>query len=152
MIRWALHTAHAAATVALLVTGFLIEFPEARARLVGGFGPQISAAHDWTGVAFMVAPLLALLIARRALFQPKEADGAGALLFWRRLHVVGSLGAGLLVSVTGMALWIADMLPTRLADGTALVHVGLAWLFAGALVAHLVAVMLGRLAAVARQG
>jgi cytochrome b subunit of formate dehydrogenase len=58
--RRILHIAHVILSLVLIATGLVIEFPELRARLVGGYGMQILQVHLWLGWAFMAAPALAL--------------------------------------------------------------------------------------------
>src|SRR5512145_555262 len=72
-VRRALHAAHALASLLLVGTGALIHWPELRAELLGGYGLALAALHEWTGLAFIAAPLLALALAARPLARDLRA-------------------------------------------------------------------------------
>lgn len=141
--RWlrALHALHALTTLALLATGFLVQWPDLRARVVGGYGRELAILHVWVGWAFALAPLLALAFAARPLladvarrFGPSETSR------WRKAHVVVTLVAGSLLSVTGVALWWPDdfgAFPLAFLDASLEVHIWATWVFALSLPLHL---------------
>ena len=140
--RW-LHASHALTTLALLATGFLIQWPDLRARVVGGYGRELAIVHVWVGWAFALAPPLALALA----VHPLLADlarrlGPAETSRGRQAHVVITLVAGGLLSVTGIVLWWPDdsgALPLALLDASLEVHIWATWVFAVSLPMHLLA-------------
>jgi len=137
--RRLLHVAHAATTLALLATGFLIEWPDLRARVVGGYGRQLADIHVWIGWAFAAAPLLAVAAAAR----PLIADLAQRLgppdpLTWKKAHVLLTLAAGVLLTATGVVLWWPGDVPVALQDASLEIHIVATWVLALSLPVHLV--------------
>ena len=61
--RRTLHVLHAANFLVLTATGLLIQFPDWRAALLGGYGMLMSSLHHWCGVVFGVLPVLLILAA-----------------------------------------------------------------------------------------
>jgi len=134
-----LHATHAVATLLLLGTGLLLEFPELRARSIGGYGSRIVTIHLWAGAAFAGAPLLALALSWRGLVEdlrrrldPSERWG------WRQGHIAGSVAATFLLSLTGLLLWRDSLFPVLVGDGSRWIHLGLSVAIAVALPVHLV--------------
>lgn len=139
-LRRALHTAHVIATLVLLATGFLVEWPELRARLIGGYGPQIARVHRWAGVAFIAAPALALLVAARPLMRDLlRRLGPPDPVNWRKIHIVTSLLLGVALSVSGVLLWVDAGLPLAALDATLTVHIVATWALAVSIPVHLAA-------------
>jgi cytochrome b subunit of formate dehydrogenase len=137
--RRLLHAAHVVTPLPLLVTGFLIEWPDLRAQIVGGYGRELAEIHLWFGWAFAAAPALALAFSAR----PLLADLAGRLRSpdlntWRRLHVVITLVASALLVVTGIVLWWTGRLPLVLQDVSLEIHIWATWVLAVSLPVHLV--------------
>ena len=143
-VRRALHTAHAVATLALLATGVLIEFPELRGLLLGGFGRQVAELHSSAGIAFLAAPALALVVAGRALLGEARRRLVGPVVAVRKAHVGTTLATGVLLAGTGVLLWFDRALSTPVLDATVAIHVVSAWALVGDLVLHLVAVVARR--------
>ena len=91
-----LHWTNAGLFLVLLASGLLIYIPEAKAPAVGGYR-LLPLLHVLFGIAFVLAPLVLVLLVRRrrALF----ADVAGALtpergdLAWLRYALLALLGA-----------------------------------------------------------
>jgi cytochrome b subunit of formate dehydrogenase len=138
--RRLLHGAHAAATLVLLATGFLIEWPELRGRLVGGYGRELGRIHVWIGWAFAAAPAVALLAAARPLLTDVRARlGPPNPIGWRKLHIVISLAASGLLVVSGIVLWWPSEVRLPLLDACLAIHIGCTWLLAATLPLHLVA-------------
>lgn len=144
--RWWLHFAHAVTMLVLLATGLLIEFPEARARVLGGYGRELLQIHDWTGVVFAIAPLLALFLAgrplladvRKRLVAPRIARWARPQV-WRASHVAASLLLSVLLVATGFLLWLDLGLPIAALDAMLTIHITATWLLFGLLPIHIVA-------------
>jgi cytochrome b subunit of formate dehydrogenase len=138
-VRRALHVAHALTSVALIATGLLIEWPELRARVVGGYGLQLSEWHRWSGVPFIVAPLLSLAVAWRPLVRDlRRRLGPPDPISWTKLHIVSSLVLTFLLSLSGVLLWIDPDVPVVFFDATLQVHIVTTWLLIGSLPIHLV--------------
>lgn len=137
--RRLLHAAHVATTLVLLATGFLIQWPDLRAFLVGGYGRELADVHVWMGCAFAGAPALALALAPRPLLADLGRRlGSSEPLSWRKAHVVITLVAGALLTVTGIALWMPGSTPVALLDASVEVHIWTTWVVAISLPVHLV--------------
>ena len=138
--RQGIHVFHAATSLALLATGFLIQSPELRSYVTGGYGLEILRAHTWLGFAFILGPALALL----AFMRPLLADLGRRLrpldpVSWRKIHTVLSLFLSTLLGGTGLALWPPLDLDAQWLDVTLEVHVVVTWLFLASILVHLVA-------------
>jgi cytochrome b subunit of formate dehydrogenase len=137
--RRLLHQAHLVTTLVLLVTGFLIQFPDLRARVLGGYGRELAEVHVWLGWAFTAAPLLALALAARPLLADLGRRlGPREPMSWRKAHVAITLVAGALLTLTGIVLWVPGRLPLALLDASLEVHIWATWIFTAALPVHLV--------------
>lgn len=148
-VRRATHAVHAVTSLVLIATGLLIEWPDLRARLIGGYGLQLSAAHRWTGAVFALAPVLAAAVAGRPLVRDLQSRlGPGDRLSWRRAHAVGTGLLTLLLAGTGAVLWVAPDVSLAILDATAQVHLVSTWLVIASLPVHLFAARL-RIASVA---
>jgi cytochrome b subunit of formate dehydrogenase len=137
--RRLLHAAHVVATLVLLATGFLIQWPDLRAQVVGGYGRELAEVHVWMGWAFAAAPAAALALAA----QPLLADlgrriGSEEPFSWRKAHVVITVVAGVLLTLTGIALWVPGTLPVALLDASLEVHIWATWVLTISLPVHLV--------------
>jgi cytochrome b subunit of formate dehydrogenase len=127
------------ATLVLLATGFLIQWPDLRAQVVGGYGRELAEVHVWMGWAFAAAPALALALASRPLLDDLGRRlGSQEPLSWRKAHVVITLVAGALLTLTGIALWVLGALPVALLDASLEVHIWATWVLAISLPVHLV--------------
>jgi cytochrome b subunit of formate dehydrogenase len=139
-VRRSLHAAHALGSLLLIGTGALIHWPELRAELLGGYGLALAALHEWTGFAFMAAPLLSLALAARPLARDLGARlGPPDPPSWRKLHIVLTLVLTVGLSLSGVALWQQEHLPARAADLALDVHIGLSWAIAVSIPIHLFA-------------
>jgi len=142
LIRQLLHGLHVAASLVLLATGLLIEWPDLRARVIGGYGRQLATFHEWASVPFIVAPLLALLIAGRPLLRDlRRRLGPPDPVSWRKIHIVSTLGFGLLLVVSGLVLWVDPgvPIPLPLFDASVTVHVVATWVLLCSIPVHLFA-------------
>ena len=138
-VRRALHATHAVATVVLLATGLLLEFPELRSFTIGGYGRSIVSIHLVAGVAFALLPMIALLLASAALIEDlRRRLGPPDPWRWRKSHIVGSLIAVALLSVSGAVMWADADLPIAVGDASRAVHVALTALVGISLPIHLV--------------
>lgn len=139
-IRRALHAGHALTTLVLIATGLLIGFPDLRARLVGGYGRELADVHVYVGLAFIAIPALAAAVATPSLYRDTVRRlGPPDALTWRKLHIVLTLVAGLLLTVSGLALWLDAGMPLAVSDAALAVHEILTYVLAAALPVHLIA-------------
>jgi cytochrome b subunit of formate dehydrogenase len=138
-VRRTLHATHAAATLALLATGLFLEFPELRSVAVGGYGHRIASIHLFAGASFVVLPLVALALARSALIEDLRLRlGPPDPWRWRKSHIVSSLVAVTLLSLSGIVMWTDERLPSAVGDAARLAHVALTVLIGASLCVHLV--------------
>ena len=123
------HSLNAVMTVALIVTGLLITYPDLRAQLIGGYAMRLSEWHRWTGVAFIAIPLLWLCIAPTTVLRNIGWHlSAPRLDLWRKAHYAASLLASVVLVVTGILLWVDDVRITRATFELAITaHVASTW-------------------------
>jgi cytochrome b subunit of formate dehydrogenase len=139
-LRRALHAVHVVTSLVLLASGLLLEFPDLRARVVGGYGREIARVHNWLGLAFVVAPALALAIAPRLLVRDLRLNlSLPAGLTWPGLHMLLTLVFSLLLAVSGVFLWVDWDLPLTALDAMLEVHIVVTWLLVASILAHLFA-------------
>ncbi len=139
-IRFALHLLYALAVLVKLASGLLLTEPDLRAKLLGGYGREIMSIHLWSGWVFLGAPLLALALAARPLLQDlRRRLGRPGGITWSKTHMVVTLSAGIILSLTGLLLWLDTGLPLAVIDLMLELHDVLIWLVIAALSAHLVA-------------
>jgi hypothetical protein len=139
-IRWALHLVFAGSVLVKVASGLLLTEPDLRARLLGGYGREIMDVHLWSGWVFLGAPLLALVFAARPLLRDLQwrlgrPDG----FTWRKLHLIVTIGLGIVLSVTGVLLWVDLGLPLAFGDLMLEVHDVLIWVVIAVLAVHLFA-------------
>jgi len=119
-----LHATHAVATLVLLATGLLLEFPELRSLAIGGYGQRIVTIHLVAGGAFALLPLVALGLARAALVEDlRRRLGPPDPWCWRKSHIAASLVAVALLSASGAMMWADALLPVAAGDAARVVHV-----------------------------
>ncbi len=118
-----LHFFYAVVALALVGTGLLIQFPDLRARFVGGYGQTLAWWHEWTGVAMLVLPVLWFVLA------PSAAWDTIVLRSWRRdklaLHAVNlwfTIVSGTVFVITGFLLWFQRTLPDPVIDWSYVLH------------------------------
>jgi cytochrome b subunit of formate dehydrogenase len=137
-LRRAVHAAHAVTALALIASGLVIEFPELRVRLIGGYALWLMAFHDWTGVPFMALPLCALAIAPRPILRDLlRRLGPPDRFGWKKLHILASLLLSVVLALTGTVLWIDPAMPLALFDALVQAHVVATWLLIASLPVHL---------------
>lgn len=140
-VRRALHATHALATLALLGSGLLLEFPELRARSVGGYGRRIVEIHLWAGASFAGLPLVALALSHRELLAELRGRlGAPALKTWRKGNMAVFLLASILLALTGLVLWRDGWFPLVVGDVSRWLHGALTIVVAVSLSIHVVTV------------
>jgi hypothetical protein len=127
-------------TLALLATGALLEWPELRARLIGGYGTTVVTAHLWSAALFVVAPVLALALSHRPLLHDLHrrltlrGPWPGT---WRKSHIALSFAGGLVLTLSGVALWADDYVSRGVWDLSRTGHVVFTVLIAVAIPIHL---------------
>jgi cytochrome b subunit of formate dehydrogenase len=138
-VRRGLHSLHAATSLLLVASGLLIEWPDLRSRLVGGYGQEIAEWHLWLGLAFAGAPLLALAVrARRLLGDLALRLGPPYPFGWKKLHIAASIALSALVTASGLVLWLDPPLPRAAWDAALWTHIVTAWAITVAIPVHLV--------------
>jgi len=137
--RRLLHAAHGVTALALLATGFLIQWPDLRAKIVGGYGRELAEIHLWFGWAFAAVPLLALAAAGALWADLRRRLGPPDPITWRKLHIVVTLASGALLGVSGIILWGFPELPLVVQDVSLEVHIWATWIITATLPVHLVA-------------
>jgi cytochrome b subunit of formate dehydrogenase len=138
-IRRAIHHIYTLAALVLLATGALLTWPDLRARVIGGYGREILDIHLWAGWIMLGLPALFLVAARPIWRDLLRRLGPPDGITWRKIDIVLSLVAGLLLAVSGVILWLDLGLSVAVIDATLFVHQALSWLILGALVVHIVA-------------
>ncbi|RMD81331.1 MAG: cytochrome b/b6 domain-containing protein [Candidatus Dadabacteria bacterium] len=118
-----LHFFYAVVALGLVATGLLIQFPDLRARFVGGYGQTLAWWHEWAGVAMLVLPALWFAVS------PSAAWETLVLRSWRRdklaLHAVNlwfTIVSGIVFVVTGFLLWFQRTLPDPVIDWSYVLH------------------------------
>jgi len=137
--RRLLHTVHGATTLALLATGLLIQWPDLRAQVVGGYGRELAQFHLWFGWAFAAAPLLAGGAAGALFADLQRRLGPPDPITWRKLHIVITGVASALLTASGIILWWFHELPLLVEDVSLEIHIWATWVIVALLPVHLVA-------------
>ncbi len=117
------HFLYATVVFVLVATGLLIQYPDWRARLIGGYGQTVAWWHEWAGVAMLVVPLLAFALG------PAEAWETIQLRSWRleklAIHAINlwfTIVSGAVFVVTGFLLWFQRGLPDPVIDWSYTLH------------------------------
>ena len=139
-IRRGLHAVHASVSVLLIATGLVLGDADLRARLVGGYGREILEAHLWLGAGLLAAPVLAGLVAGRALLRDllRRLGPPDPPFAWAKVHIVASLVMTFLLGGSGLLLWADRGLSPDVLDLATAVHVAVTWLLAASIPVHLV--------------
>lgn len=134
--RW-LHLGFVATFTILLATGLLIQLPDWRARLVGGYAWWVASVHEWSGVAMALLPVIALLRT------PRQAIATFARRARRRnqmrmhaAHLVFTSVSAAVFTVTGFVLWFQEHVPAAVADVSVEVHVAFTYALLVAIPLH----------------
>jgi len=137
-LRRHVHDINAALATVLVFSGFLITYPELRAKTLGGFGHQVSDIHTWTGWAFVIVPLLALAVHGPALIANlKQRIFETQKTGWRKFHLCFSLALGVIFSITGVLMWWQTGIPYVVLDLAADVHLWLTWILCASVTVHI---------------
>jgi len=111
------HFFYGAVVLGLVATGVLIQFPDLRAKLIGGYGQLLAAWHEWLGVAMVAIPVAAFALG------PSAAIETVQLRSWRRdklgfhaLNLWFTIVSGVVFIVTGFVLWFAGSFPDAAVD------------------------------------
>ena len=141
-IRRYLHLGHALTSVALIVTGLLISFPDLRGSLVGGYGREILDWHLWVGWTFMALPPIALLLAARPILRDlqRRLGPPDPVYAWRKIHIVTTLVSSFLVGLTGVVLWVDWELSLAFVDAMLEIHIIITWILVFSIPLHVVLV------------
>jgi cytochrome b subunit of formate dehydrogenase len=130
------HTVHAVTFAVLLVTGLLLFVPDLRAAATGGYSLVIGKAHCWSGVAFVVLPVLIILrYGLRSILAPPEKRTLRTA--WKGLHLAITILASGLFTVSGFVLWGESLVAEATVDVSRLLHDWLTYAAAVLLVVHL---------------
>ena len=138
--RRAFHALNAANFLVLTATGLLIQFPDWRASLIGGYGTLLSSAHRWCSVAFGVLPLVLLLwlgpwFWRDAWKRASRRSGRAI----RRGNLLVAVVGGAALTLSGAILWWdPPAAPRALFDVSLFIHRVLTYVGLAVLVAHLI--------------
>ncbi|MFQ5352002.1 MAG: cytochrome b/b6 domain-containing protein [Candidatus Binatia bacterium] len=134
-----LHLWYSAVVLVLIFSGLPIQFPDLRAKLIGGYGSSIAAVHEWTGVAMTVLPVLAFAVA------PSRAFETIRLRSWRRddfgLHAVNlwfTLVSGAVFIISGLLMWFPASMSDAVLDVSAELHRAFAYVLYAAVPLHLI--------------
>lgn len=111
--RRALHAFHALGTLALLGTGLLIQWPELRSWVVGGYGREIVRAHLWIAWSYLAVPALLLVVTAPLRAELARRLGRSERRGWAAAHLLFTLLTGALLTLSGIALLLDDWLPLR---------------------------------------
>jgi hypothetical protein len=137
--RRALHALHATNFLVLTATGLLIQFPEWRASLLGGYGTLLSATHRWCSVVFGVLPILMVLWIGPWLWRDawKNASRRNGRPIRRGNLIAAMAGAVGFVGTGAILWWDPPGAPRALFDVSLLIHRVLTYGGLAVLVAHL---------------
>jgi cytochrome b subunit of formate dehydrogenase len=139
-LRRSLHHVHVVATLLLLATGWMIEYPELRATLLARRDRWLDELHLWVGFGFLAAPLFALALGARPLLRDlRRRLGPPDALSWRNAHIALTLGVGAALALSGVVLWRGHDVPRGVEDAAFAVHSWSTWVFAASLPVHLFA-------------
>jgi cytochrome b subunit of formate dehydrogenase len=138
--RRTLHALHATNFLVLTATGLLIQFPDWRAALLGGYGPILSASHRWCGVVFGALPVaLALWFGPSFLRDAwKRASRRKGRPVRRGNLIAAFVGAAGFVGTGVILWWDPPGAPRALFDVSLLIHQVLTYVGLAVLVAHLI--------------
>ena len=139
-IRRFVHDWYAALAMALLITGFLITYPDVRSAILGRYGFYMPEIHNWAGGLFIALPIIGAFFRgkenwahlRRRMFHMKKIQ-------WRQIHLSGTWIAGITFAISGFILWWEEGIPLVVLDAMFVIHLWLAWLFLFATLYHLIA-------------
>ena len=138
--RW-VHRFVGLAVLVLLLTGVLVTFPDVRTVLIGGRGQLLSDIHMWTSVILIGAPIVALVMNGKEIFQNLKKRMFNAKTHtWRRYHLSLTVVAGVAMSLIGCVLLIDSKmieLPIVMMDVFFWLHLAGAWLLGSVLLIHL---------------
>jgi hypothetical protein len=137
--RW-VHDWYAALAVALLITGFLITYPDLRSAVLGRYGFYMPEIHNWAGGFFIGLPIVgAFFRGKENWTHLKKRMFNMSKIQWRQIHLSGTWIAGITFALSGLILWWEKGIPLFIMDAMFAIHLWLAWLFLFATLYHLIA-------------
>jgi hypothetical protein len=141
-----LHTIHLVTLSVLLLTGLLLFVPSLRAAVTGGHSQLIRDAHRWGGVAFVVLPVVLVVVCgpRNVFVAPAQRT---LRTLWQGLHMGISIIMGGIFTLTGFAIWDKRLLSTSIMEGSRALHDWLTYAAVLLVALHLVEVGLASLLA-----
>ena len=125
--RW-LHGCYAVLILALVATALPIQFPDLRAKLIGGYGTTIATIHEWLGVTMAALPVVFLAVAPARAWRTARARGRRRR--WLGIHAFNlwfTLVSGLVFVSSGFAIWFQEFLADPLVDISYSLHVAFSW-------------------------
>ncbi len=139
-VRLLLHWTHALMSIALIVTGLLISYPDLRGSLIGGYGREILEWHLWAGWISMGAPALAMALSARPILRElrRRLGPPDPPYAWRKIHIVATLVLTFLVGASGVVLWLDFDIPLAVVDATLEVHIIVTWILIFGIPLHVV--------------
>ncbi len=133
-----LHLYYSLVVLVVILSGLPIQFPDLRARLIGGYGSSIAAVHEWTGLVMGVLPVLAFAMA------PAKALETIRVRSWRRddfrLHAINlwfTLASGAVFFISGLLMWFPASMSDAVLDVSADLHRAFAYALYAAIPLHL---------------
>lgn len=138
--RRTLHVLHATNFLVLTATGLLIQFPDWRAAVLGGYGMLMSSIHHWCGVVFGALPVVLMLLIGPWLWRDswKRASRRKGRAVRRGNLIAALVGAGGFVGTGAILWWDPPGAPRALFDVSLLIHQVLTYVGITVLVAHLI--------------
>ncbi len=144
-VRRALHSSNALAFFALFGSGLLLQLPDLRAWLIGGYGREIEQVHLWLSLWFVAAPALALGLLGRSCWRQnwRALRSPLAATRWRSAYTAATVLLSAALVVSGLLLWVGLDLPLSWIDASLEIHLAATWLLAASVLVHLIAARRG---------
>ncbi len=123
-----LHWAITIAFFMLLMSGFLLLYPELRLELIGGYSLTLINVHKYVAIAYV--PLV--LVYLWNLYMVYTTLG-----LWQKIHIAAVSIFGALLVISGFGVWFYRDLPYRVVADSSSVHDIMTFLVIPVLLIHL---------------